>query len=107
MFQSARQSGKVLVLGSDANQNDVAPGVTLGSIVIDLPHAFLLVAREVKEHNFQARAVELGAATEVVKLVLNPAVESSVAAAVRRRVDSIAAATKAGAFSPSPSSTAQ
>ena len=32
----------VYVIGSNSNQNGVAPDVTLGSVVIDLPHALLL-----------------------------------------------------------------
>ncbi len=106
VFQAARQSRKAFVFGSNANQNDVAPEVTLGSVVIDLPHAFLLVAREIKKGTFKPRVFELGAATDVVKLVLNPARESDIPVAVRRGVDSVAAALKAGAFSatqaPSP-----
>ena len=87
------------MFGSNANQNDVAPEVTLGSVVIDLPHAFLLVAKEVKEGKFKPRVFELGAATDVVKLVLNPARESDIPVAVRRSVDSVAAALKAGTLS--------
>ncbi len=94
---------KAFVFGSNANQNDVAPEVTLGSVVIDLPRAFLLVAREVKEGKFKPRVSELDAATVVVKLVLNPARESDIPAAVRRS-DSVAAALKAGAFSPTQAS---
>lgn len=99
VFQAARQSRKALVVGSNANQNDVAPEVTLGSVVIDLPHAFLLVAREVKEGKFKPRVFELGGATDVVKLVLNPAREFDIPVAVRRSVDSVAAALKAGTLS--------
>jgi basic membrane lipoprotein Med (substrate-binding protein (PBP1-ABC) superfamily) len=99
VFQAARQSRKALVFGSNANQNDVAPEVTLGSIVIDLPHAFLLVAREVKEGKFAPRVLELGAAADVVKLVLNPAREADIPIAVRQRLDSVAAALRAGTFS--------
>jgi basic membrane lipoprotein Med (substrate-binding protein (PBP1-ABC) superfamily) len=99
VFQAARQSRKALVFGSNANQNDVAPEVTLGSIVIDLPHAFLLVAREVKEGKFKPRVFELGAATDAVKLVLNPTRESDIPSAVRHSVDSVAAELKAGTLS--------
>ncbi len=100
VFQAARQSGKAMVFGSNADQNDVAPEVTLGSVVIDLPHAFLTVAREVKEGTFTARVIELGAATDVVKLVLNPARENSIPLNVRRAVDSVAAGIKSGLHNP-------
>lgn len=100
VFQAARQSGKVMVFGSNADQNDVAPEVTLGSVVIDLPHAFLTVAREVKEERFIARVIELGAATDVVKLVLNPTRENTIPMDVRRAVDSVTRSIKSGAFHP-------
>lgn len=100
VFQAARQSGKVMVFGSNADQNDIAPEVTLGSVVIDLPHAFLTVAREVKDQRFVARVIELGAATDVVKLVFNPARENSIPIDIRRAVDSVERSIKSGAFRP-------
>ncbi|MGQ0640248.1 MAG: BMP family protein [Gemmatimonadaceae bacterium] len=101
VFQAARQSGKALVFGSNSNQNDVAPEVTLGSVVIDLPRAFLQVAREVKDGTFRARVFDMGAATEVVRLVLNPAREADIPVPVRRAVDSIWAGMKTGTLIPS------
>jgi basic membrane protein A len=89
-----------MVFGSNADQNDIAPEVTLGSVVIDLPHAFLAVAREVNERRFIARVIELGAASDVVKLVFNPARENSIPIDVRRAVDSVARSIKSGAFHP-------
>ena len=73
VFQAARETKKALVVGSNSNQNGVAPDVTIGSVVIDLPHAFLTVAREVKEGRFKPRVIELGTTSDVVTLVLNPA----------------------------------
>jgi basic membrane protein A and related proteins len=101
VFQAARQSGKALVFGSNSNQNDVAPEVTLGSVVIDLPRAFLQVARDVKTGEFRARVFDMGVATDVVRLVLNPVREADIPAPVRRAVDSIAAGMKAGTLNPS------
>jgi basic membrane lipoprotein Med (substrate-binding protein (PBP1-ABC) superfamily) len=89
IFQAARQSSDVLVIGSNSNQNDVAPEVTLGSVVIDLPHAFLEVARAVRDRTFTARAIALGTESRVVTLVLNPALESRIPVDVRQRVDSL------------------
>src|SRR5690242_1737432 len=80
VFQAARESKRALVIGSNANQNGVAPDVTIGSVVIDLPHAFLTVAREVKEGHFKARVIELGTRDDVVTLVLNPTLKSRIPA---------------------------
>jgi len=100
VFQAAKERGNVYVVGSNSDQNGVAPDVTLGSVVIDLPRAFLLVAREVQAKRFRPRVVSLGMESGVVKLVMNPALESRVPAAARQRVDSLAALMIAGKFTP-------
>ena len=76
VFQAARESRSTYVIGANADQNAVAPEVTLGSVVIDLRHAFLLVAQQVKDHTFVPRVVSLGVRENVVRLVLNPALAS-------------------------------
>lgn len=100
VFSAARERKGVLVFGSNANQNAVAPDVIVGSVVIDLPHAFLTVAREVKEKRFTPRVIELGTASDVVTYVPNPALESRTPAAVRNAVDSVRTLLRAGALSP-------
>jgi basic membrane lipoprotein Med (substrate-binding protein (PBP1-ABC) superfamily) len=100
VFQAARQSAKLRVFGSNSNQNDVAPEVTLGSVVIDLPRAFLTVAREVHTATFRARVFDMGVQSDVVRLVLNPAREADIPPAVRQAVDSVTAGIKAGTMNP-------
>ncbi|NUO37650.1 MAG: BMP family protein [Gemmatimonadaceae bacterium] len=92
VFQAARETKKALVIGSNSNQNAVAPEVTIGSVVIDLPHAFLTVAREVKDKRFRPRVIRLGAESDVVTLVLNPALQSRIPPAMLHTVDSARAA---------------
>ena len=99
VFQAARQSAHVYVFGSNSNQNGVAPDVTLGSVVIDLPHAFLTIAREVRDGTFRGRVISLGMADDVVSLVLNPAMASRIPARVLATVDSVRAQMLHGAFS--------
>ena len=98
VFQAARESKRALVIGSNANQNGVAPDVTIGSVVIDLPHAFLTVAREVKEGRFKPRVIELGTQDDVVTLVLNPATKTRIPPATLQLVDSLGAEMHAGRF---------
>jgi basic membrane lipoprotein Med (substrate-binding protein (PBP1-ABC) superfamily) len=98
VFQAARETKKALVIGSNSNQNGVAPEVTIGSVAIDLPHAFLIVAREVHEHTLKPGLIVLGMRDNVVELVLNPALESKVPATARRAVDSTRALMLAGKF---------
>ena len=89
VFQAAREREGVYVVGSNANQNDVAPEVTLGSVVIDLPRALLTVAREVRAGEFQPRVVALGTRDGVVQWVPNERLADRVPADVRARVDSL------------------
>jgi basic membrane protein A len=88
IFQAARESKGVAVFGANIDQNSVAPDVIIGSVVIDLPHAFLSVARDVKEGRFRARVLRLGGTTGVTKFVLNPAWRDRIPPEVLARVDS-------------------
>jgi len=88
VFQAVRESKGTWIVGSNADQNGIAPDVTLGSVVIDVAHAFLLVAREVKAGNFTPRVVRLDTSSDVVRWVPNPAV-SAVPAAMAARIDSV------------------
>ena len=89
VFQAARESRSAYVIGANADQNAVAPEVTLGSVVIDLPHAFLLVAREVKEQTFTPRVVSLGVRENVVRLAINPTLDARIPQATRAAIDSV------------------
>ena len=101
VFQAARETKRALVVGSNANQNGVAPEVTVGSVVIDLPLAFITVAREVKEKRFTPRVIRLGSETGVITLVLNPALQSRIPAAAMRVLDSARTALGTGRRDPS------
>lgn len=88
VFQAVRESNGVWVFGSNADQNHIAPAVTLGSVVIDVPRAFLLLAREVQSGTFVPRVVHFDTKSDVVRWVPNPAIPP-LAAAVQARVDSV------------------
>jgi basic membrane lipoprotein Med (substrate-binding protein (PBP1-ABC) superfamily) len=99
VIQAVRESKSALVFGSNSNQNGVAPEVTVGSVVINLPLAFLTIAREVKEGRFKPRVIELGTEDDVVTLVINPAMKSRIPQATLHLVDSLSAEMHAGRFS--------
>lgn len=99
VFQAARERDGIWVIGSNADQNGIAPPVTLGSVVIDLPRAFVTVARDVKAGTFQPRIVTFDAKSDVVRLVLNPAVADRIPAATRAKIDSVNTRIHAGTFS--------
>ena len=97
IIQAARER-KVLAVGANTDQNGVAPETMLGSVVIDLPHALLAVATEVKERRFTGRVISLGLKDNVVRWVLNPAFANRIAPAIVSAVDSVSTAIRAGTF---------
>jgi basic membrane lipoprotein Med (substrate-binding protein (PBP1-ABC) superfamily) len=99
VFQAARDKQNVYVIGSNSNQNALVPSVTLGSVVIDLPLAFLTIARQVKAGTFVPGVIPLGEKSHVVTLVLNPTMTASIPAAARARIDSLQAKMLAGTYS--------
>jgi basic membrane lipoprotein Med (substrate-binding protein (PBP1-ABC) superfamily) len=101
IFQAVREATGAYIFGTNSNQNDIAPDVTLGSVAIDLPHAFLTVARQVRNHTFVPGIIKLGMREQVVDLILNPRLSSRIPGATRRAVDSTRALIAANKFSPS------
>jgi len=99
VFQAARERQGVHVIGSNSDQNSVAPEATLGSVVIDLPAAFLAVAREVKDGTFRPRVVTFDTKSNVVRLVINPTIAANVPMGTRVTLDSVDAQIRAGKFS--------
>ena len=89
IFQAARQADGVYVFGANIDQNPVAPDVIIGSVVIDLPRAFVTIARQVREGSFTARPIHLGGSSGVVMFVRNPALAGRIPEAVWARVDSV------------------
>lgn len=98
VFQATRESKNVYVIGSNADQNGVAPEVTLGSVVIDLPHAFMVVAREVQSGTFKPRVIRLDTRADAVRWTVNPALASRIPARAAHMVDSVRALMLAGTF---------
>lgn len=100
IFQAAKESKGVYIIGSNSNQNHVAPTVTLGSVVIDLPIAFMSIAREVKSGAFAPRVHVLDTRSGVMQWVLNPPMTSVVPPRILQRVDSVERQMLDGTFAP-------
>jgi len=100
IFQAARESKRAYVFGANADQNGVAPDVIIGSVVLDVPHAFLLVARRVKDGTFRAKVLRLGDQEQVVSLVLNPKLAGAIPPAAMAALDSARARVARGAVHP-------
>jgi basic membrane lipoprotein Med (substrate-binding protein (PBP1-ABC) superfamily) len=91
VFQAAGERG-IYAFGSNRAQHEVAPAAVLASAVMDLPSAFVAVAREVKEGRFHARPLEETMADGTIAVVYNPALAAVIPAEVRRDVDALGAA---------------
>jgi len=97
VFQAVKESPGAYGFGANLDQSSLAPERVLGSVVIDLPRAFLQIAREVKEGRFAPRVETFGLASQVIRYDENPALAPRVPAALRARLraarDSIIAGT--------------
>jgi basic membrane protein A and related proteins len=105
VFQAAKETEGVYVFGANDDQVRLAPDRVIGSAVIDLPRAFLMVATKVKSGTFQPKVEAFGLSSGVIRYVPNPALETLVSKTLRSRMqaaaDSIAAGTLVAAPRPS------
>jgi basic membrane protein A len=97
IFQAAAERG-IYAFGANRAQHQVAPTAVLASAVIDIPMAFLGVAREVKDGTFRARVIEGTMANDAISVVYNPAIAALIPPAVRADVDAVAAAVRSRAL---------
>jgi basic membrane protein A len=104
VFQAVKESKGVYIFGSNADQSALAPERVVGSAVIDVPHALLLVAEEVKSGSFTPRVEALGLASGVIRYQPNPALSTLVPPALTARVTAAADSIAAGTLHPVPES---
>jgi basic membrane protein A len=70
--ERARSGARVFAFGTNRNQNDMAPDVILASATIDIPAAFVEVAKRVRNGTFRPEPMRLGMNEGIVALVINP-----------------------------------
>ncbi len=97
-FQAAGEAGEVRVFGANRNQNELAPAVTLASATLDIPSAFVEVARSVKDGRFVARPIRLGLADGVVGIAWNPPLFAQLPEAVREAAQQLEGQISSGEF---------
>ncbi len=76
VFQAC-QERRVRCFGSNKNQNDMAPDVIVASAVLDVPSAFVYMARLVRDHQFKPHVYWLGMNEGIVSLVWNERLKPS------------------------------
>jgi basic membrane lipoprotein Med (substrate-binding protein (PBP1-ABC) superfamily) len=86
VFQAAKEHADVYVFGANADQRRLASDRVLGSAIIDLPRAFLAVARQVQEGRFTSTVQSFGLEGDVVRYVANPDLEALVPRPLQDRV---------------------
>lgn len=95
VFQAC-QERHVRCFGSNKNQNDMAPDVIVASAVLDVPGAFVYMARLVHDHQFKPQVYWLGRNQNVVSLIWNDRLKSSVSPQTVAEVEKLDAAIRAG-----------
>jgi basic membrane lipoprotein Med (substrate-binding protein (PBP1-ABC) superfamily) len=72
VFQAAAGHEGVFAFGSNRDQNSVLPEAVLASAVLDVPEAYVQIARAVKEGTYRPSAATMGSREGVVSVVINP-----------------------------------
>ena len=100
MFQAAKESPGVYAFGANADQRALAPERVLGSVVIDLPKAFVALAREVQAGRFTPRIETFGLAGGVLRYDPNPALLERIPAALTAKLAAARDSIVAGSLKP-------
>jgi basic membrane lipoprotein Med (substrate-binding protein (PBP1-ABC) superfamily) len=94
--ERAAAGATVYAFGTNRDQSAMAPDVVIASATLDLPGAFVEVARRVQGGRFEARPLRLGMNEGVVGFAWNPALETRVPGPVREELRAAEARIRAG-----------
>jgi len=97
VFQAC-QERKVRCFGSNKNQNDQAPDVIVASAVLDVPSAFVYMAKLVHDKQFKPQIYWLGQKEGIVSLVWNDALKPSVKPSTIAEVERLREEIRSGKF---------
>jgi basic membrane lipoprotein Med (substrate-binding protein (PBP1-ABC) superfamily) len=86
----------VFAFGTNRNQNEMAPEVVLASATLDIPAAFVAVARRVRDGTFTPAPLRMGLADGIVAVEMNPRLEDRVPPALREELTALEARIRAG-----------
>lgn len=99
-FQAVKETEGAYMFGANADQSSLAPERVVGSAVIDLAHAFLLVAGEVRNGTLRSEPKSFGLAGDVLRYVPNPSLASLLPPELTVRVAAAADSIAAGTLNP-------
>jgi len=94
--ERAAAGQRVFAFGTNRNQNEMAPEVVLASATLDIPAAFVEVARRVRDGRFVAEPIRLGLAQGIVALEINDGLRDQIPAAALAEVAALEAKIRSG-----------
>ncbi|HEX7154004.1 MAG TPA: BMP family protein [Thermoanaerobaculia bacterium] len=97
VFQACSEK-QVRCFGSNKNQNDLAPDVIVASAVLDVPSAFVHMARLVHDKKFTPQVYWLGMKENIVSLAWNDALEAQMKPETVAEVTRLEEQIRSGAF---------
>lgn len=89
----------IYACGTNRDQSQLSPSVVIASATLDLPSAFLKVAREVKSGEFVAEAQILGMSDEIVDFVWNADLVGNIGSEIKRELDMVEENIRSGVLS--------
>jgi len=92
----AAAGARVYAFGTNRDQNDMAPDVVLASATLDIPAAFVAVARRVRDGAFTAEPLRLGMRDGIVAFVVNPALKERIPPALQAELAELERRIRAG-----------
>lgn len=107
VFQAAKESPGVMVFGANADQSELAPSRVVGSAVIDLPRAFLSVARAIADGAFKPVVQSFGLASGVIRYTPNTSVEVAMPDELTTWMDAARDSIETGLLVPVPEASAE
>ena len=97
--ERAAAGDRIYAFGTNRNQNDMAPTVVLASATLDIPAAFVEVARSVRDGTFEPSPLRLGMAQGIVAFELNPGLRGRIAPSVLAELAALEQRIRAGDLS--------
>jgi basic membrane lipoprotein Med (substrate-binding protein (PBP1-ABC) superfamily) len=94
--ERAAAGDRVYAFGTNRDQNDMAPSVVLASATLDIPTAFVAVARRVRDGGFEPAPLKLGMAQGIVALEFNPTLRERIAPEIRAELAALEQRIRAG-----------
>ena len=97
--ERAAAGDRAYAFGTNRNQNDMAPTVVLASATLDIPAAFVEVARSVRDGTFESSPLRLGMTQGIVAFELNPGLRGRIAPTVLAELAALEQSIRAGELS--------